>query len=86
MFSMSYALYTCRKTPWRARTRRDDNHGSSPIQCETIRKQNPKNSAGDDNALFSEQMIVGVMCNSITVISDLVKYNQINALVCNPVT
>lgn len=28
---------------------------------------------GDDNALFSEQMIVGVMCNSITVISDLVK-------------
>jgi len=28
---------------------------------------------GDDNALLSEQTIVGVMCNSITVISDLVQ-------------
>jgi len=28
---------------------------------------------GDDNALLSEQIIVGVMCNLITVISDLVQ-------------
>lgn len=28
---------------------------------------------GDDNALPSEQMIVGVMCNSIIVISDLIQ-------------
>lgn len=28
---------------------------------------------GDDNGLPSEQMIVGVMCNSIIVISDLVQ-------------